>query len=218
MKIEHLHLPNNPYDLTQRAVEFIDCREAVTGAIEEAEQEAQTLKTALDHEQEELEARQSDAKRLAQLVQAVTDSESSKIRAGLEEIALCPCADTSAIGQMIAASRNTVRAASEAERMMKLDMLPTQAVAVLAASAEYEKAKAYVARLNLLDCQTEFLILTGPLVAAQGGPEIGLSPKAAYLSDCLIRANARARGASEEYVNENTKLQQLKKDALRLAL
>lgn len=216
MKIENL--PNNPYDITQRAVEFIDSPEVVAGAIQDAEQDAQALKTALDHEQAELEARQLDARRLSQLVKAVTETESAKIRAGLEEIALCPAADAVSIGQMIAGARNTVRAASEAERLMKLDMVPTQAVAVLAANAEYEKAKAYVARLNLLDCQTEFLILTGPLVAAQGGPEIGLSPKASYLSDCLIRANARARGASEEYVNENTKLQQLKKDAMRLAL
>lgn len=216
MKIENL--PNNPFDLTQRAVEYVDSPDVVKGALQDADAEVLGLKTALDHEQEELKARQADARRLAQLVKTVTDTESARIRAGLEEIALCPAADAPAIGKMIADARNTVRAASEAERLMKLDMLPTQAVAVLAATAEYEKAKAYVARLELLDCQVEFLVLTGPLIAAQGGPEIGLSPKASYLSDCLIRANARARGASEEFIRENTRVQQLMKDALRLAL
>jgi NCAIR mutase (PurE)-related protein len=216
MKIENL--PNNPFDITRRAVEFTGQPEVVKAAIEDAEQEAQALKATLDREETELTARQDDSRRLAQLIKAVTETHSEKIRKGLEEIALCPCADTDAIGQMIAASRNTLRAATEAERLMKLDMLPTQSVAVLAARAEYEKTKAYLARLDLLACQVEFLILSEPLIAAQGSPEIGLSPKAAYLSDCLIRANARSRGASEEYVNENTKLQQLKKDAMRLAL
>lgn len=216
MKIDNL--PNNAFDITRRAVEFTGQPEVVKGAIEDAEQEAQALKTKLDHEETELEARQGDARRLTQLVKAVTDAHSEKIRAGLEEIALCPCADADAIGQMIASSRNTMRAANEAERLMKLDMLPTQAVAVLAARAEYEKTKAYLCRLDLLACQVEFLILSEPLIAAQGSPEIGLSPKASFLSDCLIRANARSRGASEEYVNENTKLQQMKKDAMRLAL
>jgi hypothetical protein len=216
MTIENL--PNNPYDLTQRAVEYINCREVVQGAIEEAEQQVQVLETKQADAQAELDARQADTRRVAQLLKSVTETESTKIQKGLEEIALCPAACAASIGQMIANSRNTVSAVAEAARLLQLIMVPEQSVLVAKAEADVKQAKAYLARLDLLDCQTEFLILTSDLIAAQGGPEIGLSPKAAYLSECLVRANAKARGASENYINENTKLQQLKKDAQRLAL
>ena len=216
MKIENL--PNSPYEITARAVEYLDSPEVVKAEIDAAEQKVRELEGALANQCTELEGRQADARRLMQQVAVVTQAKNAENRRLLEEIALCPAADLNAIAPMLAQNRNVLNVAYEAERLLKFDLLPTQAVEVKHAEADCAQAKEQLARLRLLDCQVEFLALAKPLICAQGPTELGLSPKAQYFMDALVRATRNAREMQADFITANTALHQLKQDAARMAL
>jgi hypothetical protein len=181
-------------------------------------QELEDRKAASAAEVEELQALQSDHKRLNPLSAVASQEASVKIAELRSEAARNPAADFQTLGEMAERLRIKAVFLDSTVRELVVRLIPRQDLRVKQADLAVKQANTQVALHECVTVLADFIRLAAPLAEAMGTSGIDTPPRVQMFLDRTVRAWKEERGASELLVAASSALAEMERSLCRTTL